>query len=187
MHVAGTEATPEGRRRLEETLRGSTRRPLLGTWKGHTWLIGQATGNSVQLMERKHFEVRSAYNAKLFRCDRPWAAISITTEGDFPALSEDNRLGLLQLVFADTADPDRTDSFTASQAAELLSFVEQVWDRVEVLLIHCEVGMSRSPGVAAALSQINYGDDGPWGEYDFPNSLVYQRLVDGHQQRCATK
>ena len=52
--------------------------------------------------------------------------------------------------------------------------------RVEVLLIHCEAGMSRSPGVAAALSRIYYGDDGPWGEYDFPNSLVYQRLVDGH-------
>jgi predicted protein tyrosine phosphatase len=129
--------------------------------------------------------VRSAYNAGLFRCDRPWAAISITTEGDFPTLVEENRQGLLQLAFADTAALDRTDSFTASQAAELLDFVEQVWDRVEVLLIHCEAGMSRSPGVAAALSRIYYGDDGPWGEYDFPNSLVYQRIVDGHQQRSA--
>lgn len=139
-----------------------------------------------QYMERKHFEVRSLYNAELFRCDRLWAAISITTEGDFPTLSDVNREGLLQLMFADTADPDRTDSFTASQAAELLDFVEQVWDRAEVLLIHCEAGMSRSPGVAAAaLSRIYYGDDGPWGGYDFPNSLVYQRLVDGHQQRSA--
>jgi hypothetical protein len=92
---------------------------------------------------------------------------------------------LLQLAFADTADPDRADSFTASQAVEILDFVERVWDRMEVLLIHCEAGMSRSPGVAAALSRIHYGDDGPWGEYDFPNSLVYQRLVDGHQQRSA--
>ena len=136
-------------------------------------------------MERKHFEVRSAYNAELFRCDRPWAAISITTLGDFPTLSEENRLGLLQLAFADTADPDRPDSFTASHAAEVLDFVAQIWDRIEILLIHCEAGMSRSPGVAAALSRIYYGDDGPWGEYDFPNSLVYQRLVDGHQQRSA--
>ena len=136
-------------------------------------------------MERKHFEVRSLYNAELFRSDRPWAAISITTEGDFPTLSEDNREGLLQLVFADTADPGRPNSFTAFQAAELLDFVEQVWDQIEVLLIDCEAGMSRSPGVAAALSRIYYGDDGPWGEYDFPNSLVYGRLVDGHQQRSA--
>ena len=124
-------------------------------------------------MERKHFEVRSAYNAGLFRCDRPWAAISITTEGDFPVLSENNRQGLLQLAFADTADPDRSDSFTASHAAELLDFVAQIGDQIEVLLIHCEAGMSRSPGVAAALSRIYYGDDGPWGEYDFPNSLYH--------------
>ena len=137
-------------------------------------------------MERKHFEVRSAYNAGLFRCDRPWAAISISTRGDFPVLSEDNREGLLQLVFADTADPARSDSFTAALAAELLDFVARVWDRIEVLLIHCEAGMSRSPGVAAALCRIYYGEDGPWGEHDFPNSLVYTLLVDGHQQRSTT-
>ena len=136
-------------------------------------------------VERKHFEVRSAYNAELFRCDRPWAAISITTLGDFPVLSKDNRNGLLQLVFADTADPDRPDSFSVCLATELLDFVARAWDGIDVLLIHCEAGMSRSPGVAAALSRIYYGDDGPWGEYDFPNGLVYQRLVDGHQQRSA--
>jgi len=136
-------------------------------------------------VERKHFEVRSAHNAELFRCDRPWAAISITTVGDCPVLSEDNREGLLQLAFADTADPEGADSFTSSLATEVLDFVEQVWDRIEVLLIHCEAGLSRSPGVAAALSRIYYGDDGLWFEYDFPNSLVYQLLVDGHQRRSA--
>ena len=135
-------------------------------------------------MKRKHFEVRSAYNAALFRCDRPWAAISITTEGDFPPLSEDNRQGLLQLAFADTADSDRPDAFTTVLATELLNFVEEVWDRVEVLLIHCEAGLSRSPGVAAALSQIYYGDDGQWFEYDFPNTLVYHLLVEGHKRRA---
>ncbi|TVS15775.1 MAG: hypothetical protein EA424_15400 [Planctomycetaceae bacterium] len=74
-------------------------------------------------MERKHFEVRSAYNAALFRCDRPWAAISISTLGDFPVLAEENRQGLLQLAFADTAEPDRADSFTAAQAVTLLDYV----------------------------------------------------------------
>jgi len=136
-------------------------------------------------VERKHFEVRSAHNAELFRCDRPWAAISITTDGDFPSLSEENREGLLQLAFADTADASRDDSFTSDLASELLDFVDQVWGRIEVLLIHCEAGLSRSPGVAAALSRIYYGDDGPWGEYDFPNSLVYRLLVDTHQRRSA--
>lgn len=136
-------------------------------------------------MERKHFEVRSAYNAELFRCDRPWAAISISTLGDFPVLSEDNREGLLQLVFADTADPARPDSFTASLATELLDFVANVWDRIEVLLVHCEAGMSRSPAVAAALCRIYYGDDGPWGEHDFPNGLVYELHVEENRRRAS--
>jgi hypothetical protein len=60
-----------------------------------------------------------------------------------------------------------------------------VWDRVEVLLTDCEAGMSRSPGVAATPSRIYYGDDGPWDEYDFPNSLVYGRFVDGYKQQSA--
>ena len=134
---------------------------------------------------RKHIEVRSAYNAELFRCERPWAAISISTLGDFPVMSEDTRKGLLQLTFADTADPDRSDSFTSSLATELLDFVDEMWDCVEVLLIHCEAGLSRSPGVAAALSQIHYGDDGPWFEHDFPNGLVYRLLVDENRRRSA--
>lgn len=133
-------------------------------------------------MERKHFEVRSEYNARLFQCNRPWATISISTLGDFPLLSEDNRKGLLQLEFADTAESDRPDAFTASLARELLGFVDELWDQVEVLLIHCEAGLSRSPGVAAALSQIYYGDDGPWFEYDFPNRLVYRLLVETSRQ-----
>jgi len=78
-------------------------------------------------VERKRFEVRSAWNAEIFRCDRPWAAISISTRGDFPVLSEENRRGLLQLVFADTADPDRPDSFAPAIATEILDFVQQMW------------------------------------------------------------
>ena len=58
-----------------------------------------------------------------------------------------------------------------------------VWDKVEVLLIHCDVGLSRSPAVAAALSHIYYSDDGPWFESDFPNHLVYNLLVGTYARR----
>lgn len=134
-------------------------------------------------MERKRFDVRSGWNAEIFRSDRPWAAISISTRGDFPVLSEDNRRGLLQLVFADTAEPDRPDSFTPSLATEVLDFAEQMWDVTDVFLIHCEAGLSRSPAVAAALSRIYYDDDGPWFEFDFPNHLVYQLLIETSRER----
>ena len=129
---------------------------------------------------RKHFEVRSARNAEFSRSDRPWAAISIASGHEHPVLSEANRVGLLRLVFDDITQPDTPQSFTPALAAESLYFVASVWDRAEVLLIHCDVGLSRSPAVAAALSRIYYGDDGPWFELDFPNRLVYDVLVETH-------
>jgi len=132
---------------------------------------------------RKHIEVRSARNAEFFRSERPWAAISITSGGAFPNLSEANRVGLLRLVFDDITQPDAPRSFTPTLAAEILEFAASVWDQAEILLIHCDIGLSRSPAVAAALSRIYYGDDGPWFEMDFPNRLVYELLVETHERR----
>jgi predicted protein tyrosine phosphatase len=138
---------------------------------------------NVATAARKHFEVRSARNAEFFRSDRPWAAISISSREDHPALDQQNRVGLLQLVFDDTAQPDNPRAFTSSQAEEILQFVERMWDKAQTFLIHCEIGMSRSPAVAAALSRIYYNDDGPWFEMDFFNRLVYQVLVESAARR----
>lgn len=137
--------------------------------------------------KRKRFEVRSARNAEFFMSNRPWAAISISSSNDFPALDAQNRVGLLRLVFEDTTQAGKPESFNAIQATEILDFVELVWDEAEVLLIHCDVGLSRSPAVAAALSRIYYNDDGQWFNSDFPNRLVYQLLVDEHARRLATR
>lgn len=54
-----------------------------------------------------------------------------------------------------------------------LDFVASVWEQAEAFLLHCDVGLSRSPAVAAAQSRIYYGDDGQWFELDFPNRLGY--------------
>jgi len=132
---------------------------------------------------RKHFDVRSARNAEFFRSDRAWAAISITSGHGHPVLSEANRVGLLRLVFDDITQADTPQSFTPALAAEILDFVASLWDQAEAFLIHCDVGLSRSPAVAAALSRIYYGDDGPWFELDFPNRLVYDVLVETHSRR----
>lgn len=136
---------------------------------------------------RKHFEVRSARNAEFFRSDRPWAAIQITSGHEFHALSEDNRVGLLRLTFEDIAQADTPQSFTPALAAEILDFVTSVWDQAEAFLIHCDVGLSRSPAVAAALSRIHYGDDGQWFELDFPNRFVYEVLVETHARESGKR
>lgn len=134
-------------------------------------------------MKQGKLEVRSASNAELFRSDCPWAAISVSSTNIFPGLHERNRVGLLQLVFADTADAQRSDSFNTALAAQILDFVRDVWDQVETILVHCEAGLSRSPAIAAAISRIYYDDDGPWFEFDFPNRLVFKLLIHVHSKK----
>jgi len=102
----------------------------------------------------------------------------------FPTtLSEENRLGLLRLVFEDIEDAGTPESFTPALATEILDFVERMWDKVEVFLIHCDVGLSRSPAVAAALCRIYYDHNGRWFDSIFPNRLVYRLLVETHAWR----
>ena len=136
---------------------------------------------------RKRFEVRSARNAEFFRCDQPWAAISVSSTDRFPVLAEENRVGHLRLTFEDITEVGKPGSFTPALAMEILDFVEAAWDKTEVFLIHCEIGLSRSPAIAAALSQIHYGNDGPWAEHDFLNPLVYRLLVETRARRSAAE
>ena len=137
------------------------------------------------------FEVRNKGTARNFVCDSPWACISISThEGEWPELKGiDNRVGVLRVAFADVANPN-TDGipkeaiFNHEMAGLLLNFYNLMEQQgVEVMMIHCEAGISRSAGVAAALSKIHEGDDSYYfssrGPY-LPNSLVYRRMLEVH-------
>ncbi len=128
--------------------------------------------------------VLSKKEAKLFRCDRPWAAISVATYlDDLPELSTSNLVGLLQLCFRDTTNTNHEHHFTKKEARAILDFVEQHWDQVEVFLVHCEAGLSRSPAIAAAISYIKFGrgTDNKYFEGKFwANYLVYKTILEEH-------
>jgi predicted protein tyrosine phosphatase len=66
-----------------------------------------------------------------------------------------------------------------------LDFVKQTWDGIEVLLVHCEEGNSRSPAVAAAISRIYLEDDRMYflPHMYWPNRHVYNVLLDVARQR----
>ena len=145
--------------------------------------------NDPQATERKKIVVESFVGATSFKSTIPWACISIATgEGEWPTMDEANRVGWLQLAFADTRVPDPLYPMTVfddSHANELLDFLDNVWDQIELLFVHCEAGTSRSPAVAAAISRLHYGDDGPFmlpHLYE-PNLLVYQKLLRIAEQR----
>ncbi|MFC1596710.1 hypothetical protein ACFL5Q_02075 [Planctomycetota bacterium] len=138
---------------------------------------------------RKQIVVESFVGATYFKCEVPWACISIATEEDkWPVISGANRVEWLQLAFADIRFPDPTCSktvFDDGRARRILDFVKDVWDRIDLLFVHCEAGTSRSPAVAAAISRICYGDDGPFmlpHLYE-PNLLVYRKLLEVAEQR----
>ena len=142
-----------------------------------------------QAASRKEIVVESFVGATYFKSAVPWACISIASgEDEWPTINEVNRIGWLQLAFADTRVPDPlcpVTVFDDNHADRILDFVDNVWDRIELLFVHCEAGTSRSPAVAAAISRMHYGDDGPFmlpHLYE-PNLLVYRKLLRVAEQR----
>lgn len=140
-------------------------------------------------MRRFEIVVLSRDEAEAFTCDRPWAAISVTTEeGDWPDLDEDGRVALLQLAFADVANVDLRydyDGFTESDAHEIFDFLEDQVGRFEVLLVHCEMGLSRSPAIGAAVARIWQGRGAEHAYFDrwTPNGLVYRTMLEVARRR----
>jgi predicted protein tyrosine phosphatase len=137
----------------------------------------------------KNIIVLSRKWAKQFKCDKPWAAISVSTQpGDFPELSAENRLGLLRLCFWDISKPslrqleaEDPKLFTREQGREILDFVDEHWDKIDTLLVHCEAGMSRSPAIASAIISIKYGEgaDAEWFKtYHLLNRFVYKLITE---------
>jgi predicted protein tyrosine phosphatase len=133
---------------------------------------------------QKQIVVQSFVGATYFKSDVPWACISVVTEdGNWPEISAANRVDLLQLSFADAIYPDSTGLlvlFGEEDAHRILDFVKAVWDRIDLLMVHCEAGISRSSAIAAVVSRIYYGDDAPFvlSRLYEPNPLVYRIMVE---------
>jgi len=116
--------------------------------------------------------------------------ISICTfEDDFPELPEDNkRMGVLRLSFADTDEKKAEKEqlpITESQAEEILNFVDRYKDKVELIICQCDGGISRSSGIAAALSKILNNDD-KWvfnSKRYLPNMYVYRLLLNKYSNK----
>lgn len=111
----------------------------------------------------------------------PHAVISIREPGsDLPLIAENDLCrGVLRLSFHDLDQPKGPESelFTPVHAREILAFVDLVRRDIEALVIHCEAGISRSAGVAAALSRAFFGEDRYFFDHYIPNRLVYSTLL----------
>ncbi len=93
---------------------------------------------------------------------------------------------VLRLHFSDVAsDLPRLRSithvapFTPEMARQIADFArEQRQNDVNLIVVHCEAGMSRSAGVAAALSQFYNHDQTPFLVHYRPNAHVRRLLLE---------
>jgi len=116
--------------------------------------------------------------------DRKLAVISITDPKSKLAKIRD--LPILRLQFHDIEKNYPISSecgikFTTLMAEEIIGFVDRIKDISEILVIHCEAGISRSAATAAAISRILNLDVSRYFKYPYiPNKLVYQTIMKCH-------
>ena len=116
------------------------------------------------------------------------AVISINTSWERPAriikTQENGVLAVLWLFFDDvTGGPN---SFNEEHAENIIRFIDYWRDSVDILLVHCDAGISRSAAVCAAVKRyLGFDDMDIFNskEYD-PNQLVYttiQKITVGEE------
>ena len=136
-------------------------------------------------------------------CEHPFvektALISITDyDYDFAKL-KNVPPELLQLTFDDVdsdvfidelgENPSEDDKlkieqkyhmFSDGQARMVAIFVNEVWDKMDVIICQCEHGQSRSAAIAAAIMQYKYqnGIDIFADDNYYPNKFVYRKVFN---------
>jgi predicted protein tyrosine phosphatase len=117
--------------------------------------------------------------------------ISITDPDSEPAKITWNAAcqGILRQSFWDIPDPSLIHGdveyyskalFSATHAQQIAAFMQaklKAFPDLPLVLCHCEAGISRSAGVAAALSKLLTGDDEFYFKRYHPNRLVYKTIL----------
>jgi len=108
--------------------------------------------------------------------------ISITDPESDPA--KIRATNLLRLSFYDicttitTLDGKSFNPMTEADADKIVEFVRDMPKKIFNIYIHCEAGVSRSAGVAAAISEYLYWDNVRFYEKKIPNPWCYKLLLD---------
>lgn len=110
------------------------------------------------------------------------AIISITAPGQPPVIfaENDSIIDIFRMVFWDIASPVHGNSKMKCPEQQdfngLRAFVdEMVKEHVQIFIVHCAAGISRSAGVAAALNEYLGLHEDIFGNPNyFPNRLVYR-------------
>lgn len=123
---------------------------------------------------------RSEAQKASYTIDIPAIIISITdiSTNRNTFAKNPNIYSVLHLKFNDESDSDKT-AISIEQAQEIASFVNVWKDMVNLIIVHCEAGISRSSGVAAGIMKYIYDDDMPiFSNPRFiPNMTCYRKVL----------
>ena len=107
----------------------------------------------------------SQFDAQNYEPTRREVCISVTGPTRPPAVLSDRFLAVLRVSFSDITEPvDRPDHvlFNEEHAREIARFAAD-WRDVDRMVVHCQGGMSRSPGIAAGLCELfAWGSAAAW-------------------------
>lgn len=89
-----------------------------------------------------------------------------------------NIVDVLRLAFND-AETDREGCIALEQATEIARFVRAaVQNGISFIVVHCDMGQSRSQGVAAAIAKHYNGDDSEYYRTATPSAVCHWRVLE---------
>jgi len=121
-------------------------------------------GMKFLIFSRKNAKDQNLINDMI---DEPHIWISIYTPGDKEAtlaaesgnshFIASHRVAFHDLTFESASEAD--EPITDKQAQDIVDFVHEYKDKVGLICVHCDAGVSRSSGTALALSELINGHD----------------------------
>ena len=93
--------------------------------------------------------------------------------------NENNIVAVLNLFFDDVCG-NEPNCMNENDAKKIAEFAKNTADKVDKIIVHCEAGVSRSAGVAAALMKYFNNDDMPIFEspHYCPNMHCYSMVLN---------
>jgi len=119
--------------------------------------------------------------------DEKIAVISISDcDKDYPILNNNKKNGIAHICkfHFDDVEEGGLHCISENDAGHIASFIGRVKDNIDMLIVHCEAGISRSAGVAAAIMKfINDDDTVVFDNPMFhPNMTCYKKVLNAFQE-----
>lgn len=130
----------------------------------------------IKVLDRRSAR-RYSYNPYIFKT----AMISIYSLDDIPndiKISENGVAKVLHISFNDVENDKY--GIQKEDAEKIAEFIKEIEENYDVLVVHCDAGISRSSGVAAAIMKYLYNDDTKIFDSSIyqPNMRCYRLVLD---------